>query len=114
VEVVDPDTGRVLAVAEAFWEAGLQEGRGQPIVLELDTDGLDKESLQTLGYPVFTSCSGLRGTSADTTRAHDPSARVPAGYVSVQDISMHSAPDLHVHHARMHSAQPFLVRDYLN
>ncbi len=26
VEVVDPDTGRVLAVAEAFWEAGLQEG----------------------------------------------------------------------------------------
>jgi hypothetical protein len=27
------------------------------------------------------------------------------------DISLHSAPDLHVHHPRMHSAQPFLVRD---
>ena len=33
--------------------------------------------------------------------------------VTVQDISAHSAPDLQVHHAGRHSAQPFLVRDYL-
>lgn len=60
VEVVDPDTGRVLAVAEAFWENGLQEGIGQPIVLELDADVLDEDGMQALGYTVFTSCSSLR------------------------------------------------------
>ena len=60
VEVVDPDTGRVLAVAEAFWENGLQEGIGQPIVLELDADILDEDGIQALGYSVFTSCSSLR------------------------------------------------------
>jgi hypothetical protein len=69
-EVVDPDTGRVLVVAEALWEAGLQEGRGQPIVLELDSDGLDEEFLQTLGYLVFTSCSSLR----DYVRRHHEGA----------------------------------------
>ncbi|MFW5472285.1 GmrSD restriction endonuclease domain-containing protein [Knoellia sp. CPCC 206450] len=60
VEVVDPDTGRVLAVAEAFWQAGLQEGLGQPAVLELDTDNLDESGLQALGYQVFTTCASLR------------------------------------------------------
>jgi hypothetical protein len=60
VEVVDPDTGRVLAFAEAFWENGLQEGIGQPIVLELDTDALDEDGIQALGYKVFTSCASLR------------------------------------------------------
>ena len=36
------------------------------------------------------------------------------GSISVQDISVHSAPDLHVCHACGHSAQAFLVRDYLD
>jgi hypothetical protein len=32
----------------------------------------------------------------------------------VEDISSHSAPDLHVCDARSHSVQPSLVRDYLD
>lgn len=71
VEVVDPDTGRVLAVAEAFWEYGLQEGIGQPVVLELDTDSLDEDGMQALGYRVFTSCSSLREYVA---RSHEGAA----------------------------------------
>ena len=34
--------------------------------------------------------------------------------ISVQDITVHSAPELHVCHACGHSAQAFLVRDYLD
>lgn len=60
VEVVEPDSGRILAVAEAFWENGLQEGVGQPVVLELDSDVLDEEGIQALGYMVFTSCPSLK------------------------------------------------------
>ncbi len=44
--------------------------------------------------------------------AHEPAR--PQSLVAVQDISLHNAPDLHVRHARKHSAQPFLVRDYLD
>lgn|GEM_PF-6778379 len=33
---------------------------------------------------------------------------------SVQGISLHSASDLHALQAQEHSAQPFLVRDYLD
>lgn len=71
MEVAAPDTGRVLAVAEAFWENGLQEGIGQSIVLELDTDALDEDALQALGYTIFTSCSSLREY---VTRAHETGA----------------------------------------
>jgi hypothetical protein len=60
VEVVDPETGRVLAVAEAFWSNGLQEGMGNPVVLELDPDETDTEALATLGFHVFTTTQALR------------------------------------------------------
>ncbi len=60
VEVVDPDTGRVLAVAEAHWPSGLQEGLGQPVVLELDPDDADEDALASLGYRTFATISGLR------------------------------------------------------
>jgi hypothetical protein len=33
---------------------------------------------------------------------------------SVGDIAPHSAPDLHASHTQPHSAQPSLVRDYLD
>lgn len=60
VEVTDPETGQILAVAEAFWPNGLQEGIGDPVVLDLDTETLDGPRLETLGYSVFTSCRSLR------------------------------------------------------
>lgn len=47
-------------MAEALRENGLQEGVGQPVVLELDPAVLDEEGIQALGYMVFTSCPSLK------------------------------------------------------
>lgn len=58
-EIPDPDTGRVLAVAEAFWPDGLQVGQGAPVVLELDPEEADGDRLAALGYEVFNSVDSL-------------------------------------------------------
>mgnify|MGYP002622247027 CR=1 FL=1 len=60
VEVPDPETGRVLSVAEAFWPDGLQIGQGPPVVLELDPEEADLPRLEELGCKVFTSVDALR------------------------------------------------------
>ena len=60
-EIADPETGRPLAVAEAFWSDGLQPGQGSPVVLELDPDEADIARLTELGCEVFTSVDALRG-----------------------------------------------------
>jgi hypothetical protein len=70
VQIDDPETGRVLAIAEAFWPDGLQPGRGEPTVLELDPDTSDIERLQAIGYRVFTSLGALRDF-ADREAARD-------------------------------------------
>ena len=59
-QVNDPTTGERLAIAEAYWPDGLQPGRGEPVVLELDPDDSDIERLQAIGFRVFTSLSALR------------------------------------------------------
>ena len=61
VEISDPETGRPLAVAEAFWSDGLQVGQGSPVVLELDPEEADLPRLAELGCEVFTSVDALRG-----------------------------------------------------
>ena len=60
-EINDPERGRVIAEAEAFWPDGLQHGLGKPVVLELDPDQADLPRLQELGYEVFTSVDSLLG-----------------------------------------------------
>jgi hypothetical protein len=60
VEVAHPGTGEVLAIAEAYWPNGLQEGLGDPVVLELDPEMADLRALEGLGIAVFTSCTALR------------------------------------------------------
>lgn len=60
-EIADPENGRVLAMAEAFWPDGLQPGQGDPIVLELDPEAADLPRLEELGYEVFTSADALLG-----------------------------------------------------
>lgn len=60
-EIADPETGAVLAIAEAHWPDGLQSGQGNAVVLELDPDQADLARLQELGYEVFTSTDSLRG-----------------------------------------------------
>ncbi len=59
-EISDPDDGRPLAVAEAFWAEGLQAGQGDPVVLELDPTEADLQRLEELGYEIFTSTEALR------------------------------------------------------
>ncbi|HLU58227.1 MAG TPA: DUF262 domain-containing protein [Pseudonocardia sp.] len=61
VEIADPETGRVLAVAEAFWPDGLQPGQGAPVLLELDPQEADLARLAELRFEVFTSVDALRG-----------------------------------------------------
>jgi hypothetical protein len=63
-EIADPEGGRALAMAEAFWPAGLQPGLGDPVVLELDGAAADMARLEELGYQVFTSINALRGYTA--------------------------------------------------
>ncbi|MBP2366707.1 GmrSD restriction endonuclease domain-containing protein [Pseudonocardia parietis] len=60
-EIPDVDTGRVLAVAELYWERGLQAGQGNPVLLELDHEDADLPRLAELGYDVFTTVDALRG-----------------------------------------------------
>jgi hypothetical protein len=60
VEVTDPVAGQSLAIAEACWPNGLQEGFGEPVVLELDPDESDEDGLAALGYRVFTTSQRLR------------------------------------------------------
>ncbi|MCV7195930.1 GmrSD restriction endonuclease domain-containing protein [Mycobacterium angelicum] len=60
-EIPDPASGAELAVAEAFWPDGLQQGVGSPVVLELDPEDTDLPRLEELGYQVFTSVDALLG-----------------------------------------------------
>jgi len=60
VEIAHPDTGRVLAIAEAVWPNGLQEGLGEKIVLEMDENESDEDALAALGYRMFTSTQSIR------------------------------------------------------
>jgi hypothetical protein len=67
-EVADETTGEYLCTVEALWPAGLQEGIGQPIALELDQpEAIDK--LSARGYDVFTSVAALR-QYVERTRQH--------------------------------------------
>lgn len=84
-EIPDPDTGAVLAVAEAYWPRGLQEELGDPVVLELDPDDANLPRLEELKISVFTSVDALlrfvdseaamaSGEEAEEATAENPSA----------------------------------------
>lgn len=61
VEVEDPDSGDVIVIAEAFWPEGLQEGQGDPVILELDPLASGVEGrLSALGYRVFVTTESFR------------------------------------------------------
>jgi hypothetical protein len=100
VEVPDPETGAVLAVAQAFWAEGLQAGQGSPVVLELDPDEADLPRLAELGYTVFVSVDALRGyvqrrnemASGDRDTSGD---RAPGEPVPDADEALHAAAPAH-------------------
>lgn len=59
-EVIHPVTGEVVAMAEAFWPQGLQEGLDSPVMLELDPEPDTLNTLSALGILVFTTTEALR------------------------------------------------------
>ena len=58
-EVVDPETNKVLAVAEAYWPDGLQPGLGQSVMLEIDLEEGKLEAINQVGIKVFESAKSL-------------------------------------------------------
>ena len=97
-EIPDPDTGRTLAVAEAFWADGLQAGLGNPVVLELDPDDADLARLAELGCEVFTSVDALRahvrrrGEVVGGDRADEGSVHAVANTESEDALAASSVP----------------------
>lgn len=59
-EVAHPVTGKIVAMAEAYWPEGLQEGLDSPVMLELDPEPDTLNSLSALGILVFTTTQALR------------------------------------------------------
>lgn len=59
-EVIHPATGELVAMAEAYWPEGLQEGLDSPVMLELDPDADTLNALSALGILVFTTTQALR------------------------------------------------------
>lgn len=92
VEIVEPVTGRAVAVAELFWKDGLQAGQGSPVVLDIDPDPVGMAHMEELGYDVFTSVDALRAylhnrareAAGETGMADESSPRTPvnAGVVA--------------------------------
>lgn len=100
VEVPDPETGAVLAVAQAFWAEGLQAGQGSPVVLQLDPDEADLPRFAELGYKVFVSVDALRGyvqrRNEMASGARDTSGnRAPGGYAPGADEALHAGAAAH-------------------
>jgi hypothetical protein len=60
IEIADPDTGDLICVAEAVWPDGLQEGIGEPVVLEYELDDDSQAKLASLGYRAFPTVESLR------------------------------------------------------
>ena len=60
VAVEDPITGEEICVAEALWPDGLQEGFGEPVILELELNDESDEKLAGLGFRAFPTPGSLR------------------------------------------------------
>ena len=71
VDILDPVDSSLLCVAEAAWPWGLQVGRGEPVILELDPEEANLERLAELGYHVFTTTEALL---AEVRRRNDVEA----------------------------------------
>lgn len=60
LEVVDAATGTVLAIIDAAWPKGIQEGYSEPVALLLNEDQATETRVSEAGYRFFTSTEALR------------------------------------------------------
>ncbi|MFR9788538.1 DUF262 domain-containing protein [Streptomyces sp. MB22_4] len=58
-EVIDPQTGKAILVAVAFWPQGLQAEAGDPVVLVPETASDEQAALEASDYRVFHSVRAL-------------------------------------------------------
>jgi hypothetical protein len=94
-EIADPETGRVLAVAEAFWADGLQVGQGSPVVLELDPEDADIARLSELGCEVFTSVDAMRGYVQRRNEVASGDHTDDVGITLVESVDEEPAEEVH-------------------
>ena len=59
-ELVDPDTGALLAICDLAWPSGIQEGYSQPVALLVDREPESIEAANSAGYRYFTDLADLR------------------------------------------------------
>ena len=59
VEIYHPETGSLVAIAEAYWPDGLQPGLGEPVILDLDKNEVDQDLIQDMDIKVFYSARRL-------------------------------------------------------
>lgn len=69
-EVLDPEGGALLCIAELFWADGIHPTGGKPVILELDPEEADIPRLTALGCRVFTSSADLRTTMRSELGRH--------------------------------------------
>lgn len=93
VEIPDPDTGRPLTVAEAFWADGLQRGQGSPVVLQLEAEGADIPRLTELGCEVFTSVDALRAYVARRNEVAAGDREAESGVTTLESTPVDDAAD---------------------
>jgi hypothetical protein len=77
-EIADPETGRPLAVAEAFWPNGLQPVKGRPSswsLIRTRRTCIGSLSSATRSSPLWMRCVAM---SSGATRLLQESARTPA------------------------------------
>lgn len=66
-EIVDEDSGEVLAIADAVWPDGVQVGLSQPLAFLLEPDEAMESRLGELGYRFFTAEQPLMWYLEETT-----------------------------------------------
>lgn len=115
-EVADPENGRVLTVAAAFWPNGLQEGLGDPVVLLPDPDDTDQPGLAASGFLVFHQADALRAyvDKRRKVQADAPAPTRPRGWdrAAFEDyVAAHCPPEIRdavtslIGHAERHGAR---------
>jgi hypothetical protein len=59
-ELIDADTGVLIATCDLAWPSGIQEGYSQPVALLLDREPESVEAANRAGYRYFTELADLR------------------------------------------------------
>jgi len=74
-ELVDPDTGDLLAILDLAWPDGLQSGYSQPVALLIDENSDIEGTVNTAGFRFFTDIDIFRRYVQREILSMDPAAK---------------------------------------